>query len=718
MLDQELKDLDSRIFEILRKEGIESLYPPQKEALPLALSGRDIVLSVPTAGGKSLVAYLGMINKLLRNGGKALYVVPLKALAREKYQDLLKFRELGLKIAISTGDLTRSDPRLARYDIIVCTSEKADSLIRHGSRWLSKVSIVIADEIHLLNDPGRGPTLEIVLSRLKRMNPDMQVIALSATIKNAEDIAGWLGAELIRSDWRPVRLKEGVYYRGIIEFSDGSIKEVGTKPDPMSALVRDCLAGKGQVLIFVNTRKSSVNLAKKLRSVVREYLEDYERKQLESISEEIGSLSEETTSLDQDLSKCIEDGTAFHHAGLSNESREIVENAFRDRIIKCIVATPTLAAGVNIPARRVIIRDLWRYEFGIGMYPIPVLEYKQQAGRAGRPRYDNEGEAVTIAKDKEQKERIISNYIFGEPEPVYSKLGAEPMLRFHSLSAIASQFAFDKESLLDFFSSTFYAYQSDIGLLEEIIEDVMKFLKENNFVEDFDGRLKATMFGEKTSKLYLDPLTALHIKRAIEHASQGGEPEISYLQAICYTPDMKSLYLKVDDEWIEKRLEMIREHILINIPPVYSEEYELFLSSLKTAYLLQDWIDEISEADICSRYGVGPGDVRNIVETAEWLLHAMRELARIYRFDLVRDLSDLLLRVKYGCKKELLDLVKLKGIGRVRARALYKAGFRTINSLKGVPLERLASIPTIGKKIALSIKRQIGDVDERMVSLE
>ena len=717
MLKQELPNLDEKIIDVLEDEGISSLYPPQKEAIPLALSGEDLVLSVPTAGGKSLVAYLGIVNKLLREGGKALYIVPLKALATEKYEDLLKFKKLGLKIAISTGDLTRSDPRLARYDVIVCTSEKADSLIRHGSRWLSKISIAVVDEIHLLNDVGRGPTLEIVISRLKKINPDMQIIALSATIKNADEIAGWLNARLIKSEWRPVKLKEGIYYRGVIEFSDGTFKEVGTKPDPVSALVKDCLEDGGQVLIFVNTRKSSVNLAKKLGSVVKDCLIEEEIEKLKNISEKILSLPEETTSLDQDLSKCVEKGTAFHHAGLSSDCRRIIENAYRDRIIKCIVATPTLAAGVNIPARRVIIKDLWRYEPGIGMHPIPILEYKQQAGRAGRPKYDREGEAVTIAKDKEDRERIIDNYILGEPEPVYSKLGAEPILRFHVLSSIATGFTMDKESLLDFFSSTFYAYQFDHASLEDVIEEVLKFLENNNFIENIDGRLKATLFGEKTSKLYIDPLTALHIKRAIEKASPEGEPEISYLQVICYTPDMRSLYLRGDDTWVEEKLDLIKKHILVNIPPLYSDDYEIFLSSLKTAHLLLDWIEEIPESEICSRYGVGPGDIRNIVETAEWLLYSMRELARIYRFDLVKDINDILLRVKYGCKKELLDLVRLKGVGRVRARALYRAGFKTVNSLRGVPIERIASIPSIGKKIALSIKKQIGEADDRMVSL-
>ena len=712
MLKNEVRGIDQRILGILEEDGIESFYPPQREALPLCLEGKHLVLSVPTAAGKSLVAYIGIVQKLLREGGKALYIVPLKALAREKYEELSRFKKVGLKVGISTGDLTRSDPRLARYDIIVCTSEKADSLIRHQASWLWKVNILVVDEIHLLNDPGRGPTLEVVISRMRRINPDLQIIALSATIRNAEDIANWLDAELVKSDWRPVKLKEGVYYRGIIEFSDGSIKSVGTKPDPIQALVKDCLEDGGQVLIFVNTRKSSQSLALKLRDLVKNYTEN-EREKLEKIADDILSLSEEPTSMDEDLSRCVKEGVAFHHAGLSSESRKIVENSFRERIIKCLVATPTLAAGVNIPARRVIIRDLWRYEVGLGMQPIPVLEYKQQAGRAGRPKYDTEGEAITIAKDKEQRRRIISNYILAEPEPIYSKLGVEPTLRFHILSSIACGFTPDMESLMDFFSSTFYAYQSDIELLSDSIDRTIKFLSENDFIEIYDGRLKATLFGVKTTKLYLDPLTALQLRRVIERIPFGGGSEISYLQAICYTPDMRSLYMRESDTWVEENLEQIKKYIFTEIPPLYSSDYEIFLSSLKTAYLLNDWIEEVPEKKICDKYGVGPGDIRNIVETAEWLVHSMRELARIYRFDLTKELNDLVLRIRYGCRKELLNLIQLKGIGRVRARALYNAGFHTVNSLRGVPLERIASIPSIGKKLAVSIKRQLGELKER-----
>ncbi len=199
--------LDIQIQEILKEQGITELYPPQTEALPYAFRGEHLVLSIPTAAGKSLVAYLAIAHRLKNEGGKAFYIVPLRALAR------------GLKVGISTGHLDESDVRLSKYDIIVCTSEKADSLLRHGLRWLDKIKVLVIDEIHLIHDPTRGPTLEVIIAQIKALNPSTQLIALSATIKNAVELADWLGGKLIQSDWRPVILKEGVFFHNVIKYN-------------------------------------------------------------------------------------------------------------------------------------------------------------------------------------------------------------------------------------------------------------------------------------------------------------------------------------------------------------------------------------------------------------------------------------------------------------------------------------------------------------------
>jgi len=697
------------VLSIFKEWGIEEFYPPQAEAIPFALKGENLVLSIPTAAGKSLVAYIAILHKLLREGGKALYVVPLRALAREKYEELLSFRKIGFKIALSTGDLDESDPRLGKYDIIVCTSEKADSLLRHGASWLKNVKVLIVDEIHLINDPTRGPTLEIVVARLRLMNKDLQIIGLSATIKNADELAKWLNAKLVKSDWRPVPLKEGVGYDNVIEFTDGTKKIllVDTKKGIIPALVIDSINEGGQVLVFVNTRRSTVALAKKLANEVKKLLSDEEKQQLKEISNEMLRGETEPTIVGETLAKCIENGVAFHNAGLSSFQRRIVEKKFREHIIKCIVATPTLAAGVNIPARRVIIRDLWRYDPLFGMRPIPILEYKQQAGRAGRPRYDKIGEAVVTINNERQKDQILYGYLLSDTEPIYSKLGTESALRVHILSAISTNIANSIDDIYDFIGNCFYAQQADLNMLKEDIDRVIEFLLENEFIEKQNTWYVSTLFGSKTSSLYIDPLSALVMKEALETSHKIKTEPLSYLHAICSTPDMKSLYIKSSDDWVEEKIERRQNAIITEIPNYYESEYEWFLSYAKTAFLLEDWINEVPENEIIKKYDIGPGDLYNITETARWLLHAMRELARIYNFNCVPELTELIVRVENGCKRELLNLVQLRGIGRVRARALFNAGFKTISDLRKADIERIARVKTIGKRLAESIKKQV-----------
>jgi helicase len=703
--------LSKEIIDILKEHEIKELYPPQAKALPHVLNGENMVLSIPTASGKSLVAYLGIVNRLLNERGKALYVVPLKALAREKYEELKLFEKLGLKVAISTGDLDDSDPRLARYDIIVCTSEKADSLLRHKINWVDKVKVLVIDEVHLIHDPSRGPTLEVIISRFKALNPSTQVIALSATIKNATELSIWLNAKLIQSDWRPVPLHEGVYFKRQVKFDDGKDIEIeGAEKKAVERLVENSIDNGGQVLVFVNTRRSTVSMANKLAVIIEKKLSKEDNKNLKNLLKKVKKQLPELTSVDKQLFTCLENGVAFHNAGLSSVQRRTVEQGFKNRVIKCIVATPTLAAGVNIPAQRVIIRDLWRYDPNFGMHPIPIFEYKQQAGRAGRPRYDKFGEAIAVAKNDTQKDQIFDNYIMADIEPIFSKLGSQASLRTHLLAAIATNFVDDMPGIYNFIDSTFYAYQSDIMALKDQIDETIEFLKNNGFIDVInDDKFMATLFGSRTSSLYIDPLSALMLKKALEESCKREPSTLSFLHAVCSTPDVRSLYLRSNEAWVEEKAEKKQSEFLIETPTLGSDEYEWFLSDLKTASLVEEWINETPEDGIVNKFNVGPGDIHNIVDMVQWLLHATREFARMYNYECVSEINDLNMRVHYGCKKELLNLVSLKGVGRVRARNIFKEGFKTVGDLRGVPLQRLAQIKTIGEGVAKSIKKQLGE---------
>src|SRR5438093_9331964 len=200
-------------------QGTADLSPAQADGTGAALARKYLVLAIPTASGKSLVSYLAILKSVLK-GGKALYIVPLRALASEKHEDLKAFESLGVRVGLTMGDYDRIDPTLDKFDVIIATSERADSLLRHRAGWLKSLTVVVADEVHLINDADRGPTLEVTLAKLRQVNPSTQVIALSATIGNSEEIPARLQAEHLTSEWRPVPLKTGVVFDRTIKYSD------------------------------------------------------------------------------------------------------------------------------------------------------------------------------------------------------------------------------------------------------------------------------------------------------------------------------------------------------------------------------------------------------------------------------------------------------------------------------------------------------------------
>ncbi|GAB6879515.1 ATP-dependent DNA helicase [Halorubrum gandharaense] len=529
MQPSSLSGLPAGVGEALEAEGVAEFYPPQEAAVEAGVAdGESLVAAVPTASGKTLIAELAMLSAVER-GGKALYIVPLRALASEKKAEFERFEEFGVTVGVSTGNYESDGEWLASRDIIVATSEKVDSLVRNGAPWIDDLSCVVSDEVHLVDDAGRGPTLEVTLAKLRRVNPNLQTVALSATVGNANVIADWLDAELVESDWRPIDLRMGVHFGSAINFDDGSQREVpvDSGEDQTAALVADALDTEedgqgGSSLVFVNSRRNAESAARKLADVTGPRLTPDERDELRELAADIRDVSDTDTS--EDLADAVAEGSAFHHAGLAAEHRSLVEDAFRDRLIKCISATPTLAAGVNTPARRVIVRDWRRYdgEFG-GMKPLDVLEVHQMCGRAGRPGLDPYGEAVLLAKDADTMDELFERYIWAEAEPVRSKLAAEPALRTHVLATVASGFASTREGLLEFLDNTLYATQTDDeGRLSDVTDTVLDYLAVNDFLEreytNGTESLQATGIGHTVSRLYLDPMSAAEMIDGLREA--------------------------------------------------------------------------------------------------------------------------------------------------------------------------------------------------------
>ncbi|MBU4305566.1 MAG: DEAD/DEAH box helicase [Candidatus Omnitrophica bacterium] len=703
--------LPENLREVLSKNGIKNLYPPQAEAVAKGLlSPKNMVLSMPTAAGKTLLAELVMLQTILSGKGNCLYIVPMRALASEKHDDFKeRYTSLNVSVGIATGDYDYVDRRLTKNDILIATAEKVDSLLRQDPSWLcSRLACVIVDEIHYIGDPHRGPTLETVITRLLTINPQLKILGLSATIANAHTIAGWLNANLVTSTWRPVALKEGVYYQGTVKFADGTSKQIDTstaEDDDIAALAIDCIKEQGQALVFVNTRKSAQAEARRIAKQMHRVLSNDERIRLKSLSEKVDNDSGETTKLSKQLSECLQSGVVFHHAGLHHTHRKLIEDNFRGNTIKVICATPTLAVGVNLPSRRAIIRGLYRYVSGLGMRPISVMEYKQMSGRAGRPKYDTYGEAILVSKSQREQNSLFTDFIFADAEPIASQLGNETALRTHLLASIATGFITSINSAFEFIQKTFFSYQQKRYDISDMVIEIIEFLAREKMIQKKNDSLLATAFGARISRLYLDPISAVIIRDCLQETNEHIS-SLKLLYLICSVPDMSVLALNKAD--LEKVLPFADAHNEdFELPLPLSDDFNSHLAKIKTVWMLSLWMNEEKEENICEIFNIGPGDVHRFVETAEWLLYATIELARLLKIPGIKLAQTLRTQMKYGIKPELIELVSLKGIGRMRARNLFEKGYKDIAQLKNAPLESLQKIPTIGKEIAANIKKQV-----------
>ena len=697
---------DELLEKVLKLNEIPSFNPMQTKVLEKNLFDSNIVVSAPTASGKTLVSEIAALNSVINKRKKVVYTCPLRALANEHYDNFKRkySNSLNVKATISTGDFDSSSKHLKNYDIIFVTHEKLDSLQRHNAEWLQDVGLLILDEVHDL-DSGRGPTLEIVTTKFLFINPKIQLLALSATIPNCKDIAKWLDAELIESDYRPVKLKEGVFFQNEITYPSET-ESIFSNDDPLPSIINDTLKNKKkQALVFANTRRSSEATARKLSAITESLLSENEKAELEKASEKILTALDSPTEQCKKIAELMKTGSCFHNAGLMQKQRTIIEDAFKKNNLKVISATPTLAAGINLPAHTVVINSIYRYT-NSGMVKIPVREYKQMSGRAGRPKYDTEGRAVLIAKNSLEAEDLFDRYVNGSVEEVSSQLGLESVLRMHLLSLISTNFVFDLDSMEKFFSKTFYANQ--YGNLNEIynqLQSIIFELQEMEFVTADKKYFQATKLGKRVSELYLDPKSAhkmiVALKKQINFTSE------TYLFSISDTSEFFP-WLTVPKNAEPELWEFMQEDAKKMPIDVKTEMYadHNLLRKYYLSLLLNDWISEKREPELMKQYNIQPGILYSKLKIAEWLCYSLFELSKIIGADNhIPNLGKMQKRLKYGVKEELLILTELKGIGRMRARALKKAGFESIAKIKQAPVERLSEI--IGSKNAQKLKIQL-----------
>jgi len=486
-------------------------------------------------------------------------------------------------------------------------------------------------------------------------------------------------------------------------------------------LALDTLKIEKQALIFCGSKRGAEKQAEDIAKKLKQTSET-----LTKLAEKIQKTLPVPTQQCERLALCIKKGIAFHHAGLHAKQRELIEDSFKEGIIKIICSTPTLAAGLDMPAFRAIIRDTKRYGGRFGMTYIPVLEFQQMIGRAGRPKYDDFGEGIAVAKNERDKEELYNRYILGDIEEIYSKLAVEPVLRTYLLSLIATNFVSTREEILNFFEKTFWAHQyKDMEELEEKITKMLDLLVEWEFLKtnqsnDFvsaeemnNEKFKATQLGERIAELYIDPLTAFNFIQALK---KGGKmkivKEVSFLHLIARAPGMQPLFRVRSKEYddIQEKILHFHPYLLENEPSLYEPEHEDFLDAIKTALVLQEWMEERDDAYLMETYGARPGELRAKLTIGDWLLYTLAELSRLIgEKELIKHINKTRFRLKHGVKEELLPLLRFEGIGRIRARKLFNNKIKDVRGVKQASIATLSHL--LGKKLAQNMKKQVGEKD-------
>lgn len=705
----------SQVGDLLHLLGYSALYPPQELAMSRGLmAGRNMLVTTPTASGKSLIGLLGAV-KALNEGKKVVYITPLRALAMEKFHEFETLQRMqiyahrDLRLRISTGDYDSSGSKLASSDIIILTNEKLDSIMRHGVNWLDEVGLFIIDEVHLIGDRERGPTLEIILTKIKETFPKAQIIALSATISNSEEVGRWLGCEVVDTSWRPTKLIEGIYDYGRVRMNNNlsfEVKQSGsTNSTAAIDLALQSVLDGGQALIFAETRRRAVSLAAKAAEQFTKINQNLAENLAQKLSLQI--LDNGDADINRTLSGLLAKGVAFHHAGLGPKVRGIVEDAFKSGIVKVLTATPTLGAGVNLPARRVIIASIFRYDQDVGgNIPMSILEYKQLCGRAGRPSYDKFGESIIITDPRIDSSELYDHYVLGTPEPLRSQLMNEKALRIHLLGSISSMPRIKKSKLYALFNHTFFSMFRDEESVNSKLQAVLDYLESESLIISTNESMKATKFGKRTSLLYIDPLTSVHFRENIKSLQ-----ERSKFKSNLYGALFLSWIVQTNDFY--PKLSLRSKDTNFNNILFNQHDWDLYHDMIETSNSrslvgLLKWIDEATERIIADTIGVEPGDMYRMVENAEWLLYSLGEIAKLFKMqNLVHEIQNLKIRMKFGIKEELIPLIYFQGIGRIRARALYDAGIINAEKIDNTSESNLAAISKIGPALAKQLKEQI-----------
>jgi replicative superfamily II helicase len=626
----------------------------QREALPVLVeTDHNVVASAPTASGKTALAELA-ICRTLREGGTALFVAPMRALTNEKESEWERFEELGYSVYVVTGERDLNPRRARHADVLVMTPEKADSATRkHDSRrydFVADVDCAVIDEVHLLDSERRGGVLEVTVSRLRRLC-DPRFVALSATMPNVEDVAAWLDAPAeatfaFGDDYRPVDLQTGVktYTHGENSFAD-KYRRLYRALDLAEPHVRE----DGQALVFVASRQDAVSAAAKTRDELAERDVPVGSRGDYDFHTEAKELS------DDSLRKAVLDGVAFHHAGLSKADRDRVEAWFREGKIAVLFSTSTLAWGVNLPARCVIVRDTKYHDPLEGEVDISPLDLLQMLGRAGRPGYDDVGYGWVICDrgDADRYRRLLA-----EGTEIESHLAAD--LDAHLNAEIAMGTVDDLDDVLSWLETTYYYVRAasepaayDFDGLRDRVRGTLESLVDRGFVEmGADLAVDSTALGRLASKYYLRLSTARAFR---DLAGRDRIDAGAVLETVAAAAEFDSVSARQSEADAVDAV-------------LGSEASDLDDGGRKVLAILRASTSDSVPADLRS-------DAWIIRRNALRLLAALREFLARFAGPRAANLARRLeARIEHGVSRDAVSLTAVDGVGAGRASKLATGG--------------------------------------------
>ncbi|XP_037530280.1 DNA polymerase theta [Nematolebias whitei] len=733
--------LPKPVLERYQKHGVTQMFEWQTRCLTAGqvLQGGNLVYSAPTSAGKTLVSELLMLKRILETRRKALFILPFVSVAKEKMLYLQSvFEEAGVRVEGYMGS-TSAAGGFTTLDVAVCTIEKANSLINRliEEDNMGLLGMVVVDELHMVGDSGRGYLLELLLTKILyiaqkqnstgSLSDGIQIIGMSATLPNLSLLAGWLNAELYQTDYRPVPLQEHLKVGS--DIYDKSLSVVRQFTPALSvkgddehivSLCYETVREGHSVLLFCPSK----NWCEKLADIIaREFfnlrqtdgLGEAQPQQVdlnqEGLVDVMAQLRRTPTGLDPTLLRTVPWGVAFHHAGLTFDERDVLEGAFRQGLVRVLAATSTLSSGVNLPARRVIIRTP---TFNGRL--LDPLTYKQMAGRAGRKGVDTIGESVLVCKQAERQKGI--GLFNGALQPISSCLvrregeGVTSSMLRAILEIIVGGVASTPQDVRQYASCSLLAASMNCDGKKECneetnrgaIEACVEWLLENEFISVQDGqdeRYCPTQLGAATLSSSLSPQEALGIFADLQRAMKGfvleNDLHILYLITPLYAEWTTIDWYQFFCLWEQLPSSMKRVAELVGVQEGFlarSVSGKLVVKTEKqlrhmaihkrffTTLVLQDLVNEVPLGAVASKYNCSRGQLQSLQQSASTYAGMITVFCtRLGWHNMELLLSQYQTRLSFGVQRELVDLVRVSLLNATRARALYAQGLCTVAEL-------------------------------------